>query len=155
MSANGRSASNAPRMNRRLGDSDAFLGAAAGISICRSGCSVHKHLCAGRIRTAKKVVCPLDLNENAMAITYGVEGSSGMDRGDLGNLAAFVAVADQRSFRAAAARFGVTPSALGHSLWRVATCDCCIGRRAVSQRPMLANACSASFGRQSRKSPVR
>ena len=39
-----------------------------------------------------------------------------MDRGDLANLAAFVAVADQRSFRAAAARLGVTPSALSHSM---------------------------------------
>jgi hypothetical protein len=35
-----------------------------------------------------------------------------MDRGDLANLTAFVAVADQRSFRAAASRVGVTPSAL-------------------------------------------
>jgi DNA-binding transcriptional LysR family regulator len=39
-----------------------------------------------------------------------------MDRGDLTNLTAFVAVADQRSFRAAAARLGVTPSALSHSM---------------------------------------
>jgi DNA-binding transcriptional LysR family regulator len=39
-----------------------------------------------------------------------------MDRGDLGNLTAFVAVADQRSFRAAASRLGVTPSALSHSM---------------------------------------
>ena len=39
-----------------------------------------------------------------------------MDRGDLANLAAFVAVADQRSFRAAAARLGVTPPALSHSM---------------------------------------
>jgi DNA-binding transcriptional LysR family regulator len=39
-----------------------------------------------------------------------------MDRGELANLAAFVAVADQRSFRAAAARLGVTPSALSHSM---------------------------------------
>jgi DNA-binding transcriptional LysR family regulator len=39
-----------------------------------------------------------------------------MDRGDLANLAAFVAVADQRSFRAAASRIGVTPSALSHSM---------------------------------------
>jgi len=39
-----------------------------------------------------------------------------MDRGDLANLSAFVAVADQRSFRAAAARLGVTPSALSHSM---------------------------------------
>jgi DNA-binding transcriptional LysR family regulator len=39
-----------------------------------------------------------------------------MDRGDLANLTAFVAVADQRSFRAAASRVGVTPSALSHSM---------------------------------------
>jgi DNA-binding transcriptional LysR family regulator len=39
-----------------------------------------------------------------------------MDRGDLANLSAFVAVADQRSFRAAASRLGVTPSALSHSM---------------------------------------
>ena len=39
-----------------------------------------------------------------------------MDRGDLGNLTAFVAVADQQSFRAAASQLGVTPSALSHSM---------------------------------------
>src|SRR3984885_13655845 len=39
-----------------------------------------------------------------------------MDRADLANLNAFVAVADQRSFRAAAPRLGVTPSALSHSM---------------------------------------
>jgi DNA-binding transcriptional LysR family regulator len=39
-----------------------------------------------------------------------------MDRGELANLTAFVAVADQRSFRAAASRLGVTPSALSHSM---------------------------------------
>jgi DNA-binding transcriptional LysR family regulator len=39
-----------------------------------------------------------------------------MDRGDLASLTAFVAVADQRSFRAAASRLGVTPSALSHSM---------------------------------------
>jgi DNA-binding transcriptional LysR family regulator len=39
-----------------------------------------------------------------------------MDRGDLADLTAFVAVADQRSFRAAASRLGVTPSALSHSM---------------------------------------
>ena len=39
-----------------------------------------------------------------------------MDRGDLANLAAFIAVADQRSFRAAASRLGVTPSAVSHSM---------------------------------------
>ena len=39
-----------------------------------------------------------------------------MDRGDLANLTAFVAVADQRSFRGAASRLGVTASALSHSM---------------------------------------
>jgi DNA-binding transcriptional LysR family regulator len=39
-----------------------------------------------------------------------------MDRGDLANLSAFVAVADQRSFGAAASRLDVTPSALSHSM---------------------------------------
>ena len=37
-------------------------------------------------------------------------------RGDLANLNAFVAVADHRSFRAAASQLGVTPSALSHSM---------------------------------------
>jgi DNA-binding transcriptional LysR family regulator len=39
-----------------------------------------------------------------------------MNRGDLADLNAFVAVADQASFRAAASRLGVTPSALSHSM---------------------------------------
>jgi DNA-binding transcriptional LysR family regulator len=39
-----------------------------------------------------------------------------MDRSDLADLTAFVAVADQLSFRAAASRLGVTPSALSHSM---------------------------------------
>jgi DNA-binding transcriptional LysR family regulator len=39
-----------------------------------------------------------------------------MGRGDLANLTAFIAVADQRSFRAAASRLGITPSALSHSM---------------------------------------
>ncbi|SDR25087.1 transcriptional regulator, LysR family [Rhizobiales bacterium GAS191] len=39
-----------------------------------------------------------------------------MDRGDLADLNAFLAVADRLSFRAAAARLGVTPSALSHSM---------------------------------------
>jgi DNA-binding transcriptional LysR family regulator len=39
-----------------------------------------------------------------------------MDRGDLANLSAFVAVAEQRSFRGAASRLGVTASALSHSM---------------------------------------
>jgi DNA-binding transcriptional LysR family regulator len=39
-----------------------------------------------------------------------------MDRSNLADLNAFVAVADHLSFRAAAARLGVTPSALSHSM---------------------------------------
>src|SRR6267154_426629 len=39
-----------------------------------------------------------------------------MDRGDLADLTAFVAVADLLSFRAAASRLGVTPSALSHAM---------------------------------------
>src|SRR5882757_4854895 len=57
-----------------------------------------------------------ETNENTISIAFGVEGSSAMDRGDLANLTAFVAVADQRSFRAAASRLDVTPSALSHSM---------------------------------------
>jgi DNA-binding transcriptional LysR family regulator len=39
-----------------------------------------------------------------------------MDRGNLADLTAFIAVADHLSFRAAAAQLGVTPSALSHSM---------------------------------------
>src|ERR1700678_651022 len=39
-----------------------------------------------------------------------------MQRGSLADLTAFIAVADHRSFRVAASRLGVTPSALSHSM---------------------------------------
>src|SRR5438046_4242700 len=39
-----------------------------------------------------------------------------MNRSDLADLTAFVAVADHLSFRAAASRLDVTPSALSHSM---------------------------------------
>src|SRR5712671_6249084 len=39
-----------------------------------------------------------------------------MRRSDLADLTAFLAVADTLSFRAAAARLGVTPSALSHTI---------------------------------------
>jgi DNA-binding transcriptional LysR family regulator len=39
-----------------------------------------------------------------------------MHRGDLADLTAFVAVADELSFRAAAVRVGITPSALSHAM---------------------------------------
>jgi DNA-binding transcriptional LysR family regulator len=56
------------------------------------------------------------VNENPVSVAFGVERNSGMDRGDLANLTAFVAVADQRSFRGAASRLGVAASALSHSM---------------------------------------
>ena len=56
------------------------------------------------------------VNENPMSISFGVERNSRMNRGDLADLSAFVAVADHLSFRAAASQLGVTPSALSHSM---------------------------------------
>src|SRR5712672_3484725 len=55
-------------------------------------------------------------NENAIFIAFGVERDSAMDRGNLADLTAFVAVADLLSFRAAASHLGVTPSALSHAM---------------------------------------
>src|SRR5258707_11652328 len=55
-------------------------------------------------------------NENAIFIAFGIERDSAMDRGNLADLSAFVAVADRLSFRAAASQLGVTPSALSHSM---------------------------------------
>ena len=57
-----------------------------------------------------------DENKNPMIDTWPVERNSAMARGDLGNLAGFVVVADLRSFRAAGMQLGVTPSALSHSM---------------------------------------
>jgi DNA-binding transcriptional LysR family regulator len=45
-----------------------------------------------------------------------MEESPAMRRGELADLTAFIAVADNLSFRAAAARLGVTPSALSHTV---------------------------------------
>jgi DNA-binding transcriptional LysR family regulator len=55
-------------------------------------------------------------NENAISISFAVERNSGMTRGNLADLTAFVAVADHLSFRAAASQLDVTPSALSHSM---------------------------------------
>ncbi len=59
---------------------------------------------------------PNAANENAISIAFGIERDSAMDRGNLADLTAFVAVADRLSFRAAASQLGVTPSALSHSM---------------------------------------
>jgi DNA-binding transcriptional LysR family regulator len=45
-----------------------------------------------------------------------IERNSAMRRADLADLTAFVTVADTLSFRAAASRIGVTPSALSHTM---------------------------------------
>jgi DNA-binding transcriptional LysR family regulator len=44
------------------------------------------------------------------------EYHSGMDRDELGALAAFVALAEERSLSRAARRLGVSPSALSHAV---------------------------------------
>src|SRR6516164_4742835 len=51
-----------------------------------------------------------------MFFALGVERNSAMRRADFADLIAFVAVADNLSFRAAASRLGVTPSALSHTM---------------------------------------
>src|ERR1700736_2470264 len=51
-----------------------------------------------------------------MSVACGGERNSRMNRGELADLSAFIAVADRLSFRAAASRLGVTPSALSHSM---------------------------------------
>ena len=48
---------------------------------------------------------------NRISVAFPVERNSGIDRGDLANLTAFVAVDDQRSFRGAASRLSAMPSA--------------------------------------------
>jgi len=55
-------------------------------------------------------------NENPIFVAFGDERDLAMDRGNLADLTAFVAVADRLSFRAAASQLGVTPSALSHSM---------------------------------------
>src|SRR6476660_4603509 len=59
---------------------------------------------------------PSAANENTISIAFGIERDSAMDRGNLSDLTAFVAVADRLNFRAAASQLGVTPSALSHSM---------------------------------------
>jgi DNA-binding transcriptional LysR family regulator len=64
-----------------------------------------------------------------------------MDRGDLANLTAFVAVADRLSFRAAASHLGVTPSALSHLMRQLEE------RLGVFQLPTIPDAFEGYFWR--------
>src|ERR1700722_19532313 len=90
-----------------------------------------------------------------------------MDRSYLANLTAFIAVAEQRSFRAAASRLHVTPSALSHLMRQLeetsrgplaASYDAQrLGnrRRPAFVRPLLLNGCNciAVRGRSSAGGP--
>jgi DNA-binding transcriptional LysR family regulator len=49
-------------------------------------------------------------------VAFDIEWNSSMRRAELADLGAFVAVADQLNFRAAASRLGVSPSAVSHSM---------------------------------------
>jgi DNA-binding transcriptional LysR family regulator len=57
--------------------------------------------------------------DKEVEFAWGTEKLSGMDREDWGSLAAFAVVAEERSFTRAAARLGVSPSALSHTLRRL------------------------------------
>jgi DNA-binding transcriptional LysR family regulator len=81
-----------------------------------------------------------------------------MDRIDLSNLTAFVAVADRRSFRAAASHLGVTPSALSHSMRQLKER---LGLRLLHRTTRSVSVtdagarCWSGYGRQSNRSPAR
>jgi DNA-binding transcriptional LysR family regulator len=55
-------------------------------------------------------------NENPAFIAFGSEGYLAMKRDGLADLNVFVAVADHLSFRVAASRLGLTPSAISHCM---------------------------------------
>jgi DNA-binding transcriptional LysR family regulator len=57
--------------------------------------------------------------DNDVQSAWAIEKSSEMDREDWGSLAAFAIVAEERSFTRAAARLGVSPSALSHTMRRL------------------------------------
>jgi hypothetical protein len=96
--------------------------------------------------------------ENPISIAFSIERASAMDRGDLANLSAFVTVVDQRSFRAAASRLDVTPSALSHSMRQL---EARLGVRLLNRTTRsvsvtgAVSVCSNSCGRRSARSPTR
>src|SRR5689334_9462607 len=63
----------------------------------------------------------LSLCDNRLNSHQSVENISAMDRHPLPDLAAFVRVAELRSFRKAAAALGLSPSALSHTLRNIET----------------------------------
>jgi DNA-binding transcriptional LysR family regulator len=55
-------------------------------------------------------------NENPIRISPGNEENSAIRRNEIADLTAFIEVAEHLSFRAAALKLGVTPSALSHTM---------------------------------------
>src|SRR5215472_16502839 len=82
-------------------------------SICTSRIS---GICGSRTRLLSLPSVNREPKSNGAFVALSGERNSAMRRADLADLAAFVAVADNLSFRAAAARLGVTPSALSHTM---------------------------------------
>ena len=83
------------------------------LAVCLAVPPEPQSLCFGRIVRANGT------DENILSASFTDEMTSSMRRAELGELAAFVAVADELSFRTAAARMGVTPSALSHTIRQV------------------------------------
>jgi len=81
-----------------------------------------------------------------------------MDRGNLAELMAFVAIADRLSFRAAASQLGITPSALSHSMRQL---EEHLGMRLLHRTTRSVSLTDSGrrlpigCGRQSIKSPAR
>jgi Bacterial regulatory helix-turn-helix protein, lysR family len=70
------------------------------------------------------------------ALSDGLTERSVMKRSELADLAAFVAIGELLSFRAAAARLGITRSALSHAMQQLENrldVRLCIARRATSR----------------------
>src|SRR6202050_4467115 len=81
-----------------------FPSSSSGMEVPRAaGCT------AGNLSTLTRI-------ETLYSIACTTEENSGVQRGSLTDLTAFIAVADNLSFRAAASQLGVTPSALSHSM---------------------------------------
>src|SRR5215469_14935140 len=94
-----------------------------GRAFCSLDCRIEDSICTSRqSRGCDRRTRLLNLpcvdqrpKSDAIFIALGAERNSAMRRADLADLTAFVAVADNLSFRAAS-RVGVTPSALSHSM---------------------------------------
>jgi DNA-binding transcriptional LysR family regulator len=77
----------------------------------------HVHAAGARSSAAgQNLAVVTKAHANILPRCIGIEEDWRMRRGDLADLAAFVAVADNLSFRAAASHLGVTPSALSHAM---------------------------------------